>query len=280
MSKSRLCPQCHTALPRRGRFCLECGCDLYEQGVRRRPMHLVPIAVLVLALAALVFYGATRRPRKEKSEEQLAVVEGVTPELLDLASEDEKDAYRRIVSRFYKPDETCYAQTHELLRDIARDYAVELRHFRGACGDDPAKALAFVRKYEAPYPEYFAGLLSALMFEDGFLRTELGVKFGEDRTRDFLAWYLHLAFRAVEPERADVLNAGWEPFGEQDYYVVTLRFPQSSEFILPAPIAGVSDPRRLPWHRLEDGSWALRLGCLEDHFRLEEVVKFLQRIKP
>jgi hypothetical protein len=280
MSKSSLCPQCQAQLPRRGRFCLECGCDLYEQGVRRRPMHVVPLAVLVLAVAALVYYGATRGPGKQKSEEYVTVVEQLTPELLELAAEGEREDYGRIVARFYRPDEARYQRTHELLRDIVRDYAVELRHFRGACGNDPDKALAFVGKYEGRYPQYFAGLLSALMFEEGVLHTELGVKVGEERTRDFVAWYLWLAFRPVEPGRAEILNAGWEPFGEEDYYVVDLRFPQSGDLVLPTPIAGVADPRRLVWHRLGDGSWALRLGCLEDHFRLEEVVKFLQRIKP
>jgi len=61
--KPARCPKCEAELPRRGRFCLECGCDLYAEGVRRPPPPLVPIALIALAvgIVAVLAVLASRR---------------------------------------------------------------------------------------------------------------------------------------------------------------------------------------------------------------------------
>jgi hypothetical protein len=279
VSKSSLCPQCHAQLPRRGRFCLECGYDLYERGVRRPPTHLVPIAVLVLAVVALGTYLVTHDTGERKPPEYYEVV-GLTQEFLRLAAKGE---YKTIVSRFYEPDAEVYRKTGELLREIARgNGAPGLNLFRAATTNDPNEAENFCRKYNVEHREYVAGLLGALGFDDGVLRPKLGAPYGEERTETFIAWYLFLVFRSVaEPEKAEVADARWETRGESEHlYGVTLRFPEPLGELPPAPIPGVADPTKLEWRRLGEGRWALTLGCLDDHFLLEEVLALLQRVKP
>lgn len=277
MSKTTICPQCHAQLPRRGRFCLECGCDLYEQGLRRPPIHILPIALLVAAGLALVAYLILHRPAAELDPDKEEIHDR-TRTLLRLAAEGK---YRDIVSRFYQPDAARYTKTSELLRDMVRDSGeVGLRHFSGASGDDEKEAIKFVKKYGAKHPEYAAGLLAALMFQDGALRTKFGAKFGAERTLAFVAWYLSLVFGPVDSARAEFADrARWEkgPDGA-DLLVVTLQFPEDRD--LPEPVPGVATPVRLAWRRLDDGRWALTLGCLENHFHLEEILALLQRVKP
>jgi len=274
-----LCPQCHAQLPRRGRFCLECGYDLYERGVRRPPSVLLPIALGVLLVVAFGVWFVARDPGERRPPEYHEVM-GLTQELLRLAAKGE---YRTIVSRFYEPDAAVYQKTGDLLREIVRGSgAPGLNLFRAATTNDPNEADTFCRKYNVQHREYVGGLLGALGFDDGLLRTKLGGTFGEQRTQDFVAWYLFLAFRSVaEPDKAEVADARWETRADDEHlYRVALRFPEPLGELPPAPIPGVADPAKLEWRRLGEGRWALTLGCLDDHFRLEEVLALLQRVKP
>jgi hypothetical protein len=278
VSKATICPQCHAQLPRTGRFCLECGCDLYEHGVRRPPIHIVPIALLVLAFGGLVTYIVTHESGG-KAPPEVQEVTDLTTELLLLAADGE---YRAMVTRFYQPDAECYERTDKLLRQIVRGSGVPgLNIFRAACVDDPEEADKFVKKYGVEYRDYVAGLLAALEFQDGALRTKLGAKFGAQRTLDFVAWYLSLVFGPTEPDRAEIATVRWQdgPDGSP-LLVVSVRFPKPRDATLSAPVAGVADPARLAWRRVGEGKWALTLGCLESHFRLEEVLQLLQRVKP
>jgi hypothetical protein len=278
VSKTTVCPQCHAQLPRRGRFCLECGADLYEQGVRRPPMHIIPITLVVLAFAGLAVYLALHEPGERQPPEYREVTQ-LTREVLRLAAASD---YRTIVGRYYEPDAERYKRTDELLREIARGSgAPGLNLFRAQCMDDPEEAEKFIKKYAVEHVEYAAGLLGALAFQDGALRTRLGAQFGSERTLNFVAWYLSLAFGSVEPDKAEVADARWDVQADKEHlYVVTLRFPEPLDpTALPSPIPGVADPRRLVWRRLEEGKWVLTLGCLEDHFLLEDILALLQRVK-
>ncbi|NQT51227.1 zinc ribbon domain-containing protein [bacterium] len=285
MSKTMICPQCHAQLPKSGRFCLECGCDLYDLGVRRPPAHIVPIVLVMVAFGVLVAYAVLHRPGEADDPDRKEVV-ALTEDVLRRVASGTRDDYRAMVSRYYQPDAERYAKTGHLLRDVVRGSgAPGLRLFQAACMDDTEEADKLCRKYGVPDREYVAGLLGALVFQDGALRTELGgTQFGAQRTLDFVAWYLFLAFRPEDPSQLEVADARWEQVTHggttENLYVVTLRPRASGSSDLPPAIAGVASARRLAWRRLGSGKWALTLGCLDGHFRLEDILAFLLRLQP
>jgi hypothetical protein len=270
MTRDAQCPKCNAALPRKGRFCLECGLDLYAEGVRQPPSPWPLILVGVALAAAGVAYLVTRPAARDAPE--LQEVQALTQELLQLAA-DRK--YEDIVRRFFEPDTKQFQKTGDALRDIVREKGAQgLLFFRASCHDDPKEAENLVRKYGTEHPQYILGLLGALAFQDGALRTFAGgTAYGSQRTEAFLAWYTRLAFERVDAKDAQIADLGWQGQDAPDILVAKVTYTQP-----PKAVPGLPDPTVLPWRRLSDGRWALAFGESEHHF--DELLDFLQRLKP
>ena len=269
MSRPTHCPKCNVELPRKGRFCLECGLDLYEEGLHRPPFPWGPILVGLLAVggvaAAVVLW-----PRGPKlPPEQLAVTQA-TAELLRLAAADD---YTRIVERYCEPDTQRFEKTDALLREIARGSgAPGLNLFRATCKDNYEEARKLVDKYQTEHPDYITALLAEMTFEGGAFRTWLGTAFGTERSRVFLAWYLSVVFGDADTAGAKVVKAEWgRGAADEPLMRVTVHYPKLGD----RP-PGLPEPTVIPWRDLGGGAWAL---VLTDEPLLQELLDLLRRIK-
>jgi len=270
------CPKCNAELPARGRFCLECGCDLYQAGVRRAPLlgarSLVALAIAVGILGAVVV--ATRGRLATNSRElppEEHVVRGLTGELLALAAERN---YPEIVRRFYRSNGPEFQAIEQTLQEIVRGRgAPGLNIFRASAMDDLEEAKRFVERHGTQHPDYVVGLLAALTFQDGALRATLGgAPVGTQRAEDFCAWHFGLAFQGAGAKAARIAQIAWRdgPRGEPRL-VAIVTYPES-----PALVPGVLDPRVLPWRLMGDGAWAL---AFDSRLCLDEVLDLLLRVK-
>jgi hypothetical protein len=269
VTKHTQCPKCGAELPRKGQFCLECGLDLYAEGIHRPPGPWVPLLLLVLAAGGVVAFLATRPREQMPPEERL--VRDHTAELLRLAHEGN---YTEMVQRFFEPDRPRYERTGELLRNAVRgDGAPGLNVFRATCMDNLEEAAKFVRRHKAEHPELLVRMLAAITFKEGALRTSLGgTAFGTQRTELFLAWFLELAFGEADTANAQVTDVAWRdgPDGEP-LLVATVRYPQPA-----APLPGVPDPTVIPWRRLGEGKWVV---LFDAEAPLRELLALLRRVK-
>ena len=270
------CPKCNVELPARGRFCLECGCDLYQAGARRPPLPwakgLVLLAV-VAGLLVLVVLGSrgSLSPRSRELPPEERVVRDLTRELLHLA---DSGSYGEVVRRFYRPNTEEFARLDEILQEIARGRgAPGLNIFRAQCMDDLEEARKFVERQGTEHPAYVVGVLAALTFQDGALRSTLGgTPLGAQRAEDFAAWHLSLAFHSVDVKAAEIGDACWQDApGGGSLLGVAVRYPEP-----PVLVPGVTDPTTLRWRLTEDGSWALTFGGT---LGLDEVLAFLLNVK-
>jgi len=268
------CPKCNVELPARGRFCLECGCDLYQAGVRRPPLPWVKGLVLlavVAALLALVFLGSRGSPSTVPREERR--VRDLTREMLRLAAGGD---FREIVRRFYRPNADEFRRLDEAFHDLVHGRgAPGLRSFRSNCADDLQEARRFVERNGTPHPDYVVRLLVALTFqgEEGALRPTLGgAPIGAESAEDFAAWHLSLAFSGVDAKGAEVGDARWQDVpGIGSLLVVAVRYPEP-----PSLVPGLVDPATLRWRPTDDGGWALAFGGT---LGLDEVLAFLLKLK-
>lgn len=270
MTKPTQCPKCSAELPRKGRFCLECGLDLYDEGIHRPPSPWLPLLVVALVVGGVVALVATRaRTPKAPPEERL--VRAATADLLRLVHDGE---YAEIVQRFCEPDAAHFEHTASQLSEIVRGRgAPGLNIFVATCRNNPEEANKFVRRYGAEHPDYVMAVLAALTSDDGPVRTLLGKPaFGKDGASLFLAWFLKLAFAGLDTSLAEITDVGWcdGPDGKP-LLAVTVRYVGPSE-----SLAGMPDPRDIPWRRLGEGKWALAFG---DDTLLDEVLALLQRVK-
>jgi len=270
------CPKCNVELPARGRFCLECGCDLYLAGVRRPPLPwvkglvLLGVVATLLGLVVLGTRGASSRRSREAPPEERAVRD-LTRELLHLAASGN---YGDIVRRFYRPNTEEFARLDALLQEIVRGKgAPGLSVFRAQCTDDLGEARKLVERQGTEHPDYVVGVLAALTFQDGALRTSLGGSLvGAQRAEDFAAWHLSLAFHSVGAAGAQLGNARWQDVpGRGTLFVVDARYPEP-----PRLVPGVVDPTTLCWRPTEGGGWALSFG---GPLGLDEVLAFLLKLK-
>jgi len=230
----------------------------------------MPIVLGLIVVGAVVAFLATRSPGPRLSPEK-EEVSALTRDLFGLVAEKE---YKEIVRRFYEPDTKRFERTGEALREIVRGRGVPgLNIFRATCMDNLKEAEEFVKRYDTKYPRYVVGVLAAITFQDGALRTTIGGTFaGMQRTEEFLAWYLSLVFREANVRRAEIADIRWDQWTEEEaLLVVTVEYPKPVE-----PIPGVADPSLIPWRRLPSGHWVLALG---DDTHLDEVLQFLQRVK-
>jgi hypothetical protein len=263
------CPKCDAELPRRGRFCLECGCDLYEEGVRRRAVPWLPILLglgiaggLVAVLAAL-FHTPAHPPEE-------SLVRELSTEFLRLAAERK---YGDIVTRFYQPNATEFDALDETLKEVVRGAGTRgLNLFRATCMDNHAEAEKFVNRFGTRHPAYVVRVLTGITFQDGDLRTSLGgTLIGAQRAESFCAWHLGLAFEGVDAAAARVAEIRWEdgPAGER-LLVATIEYPER-----PEPMPGLADLSVLRWRQLRPGVWVLSLG---GRLGLDEVLELLKRV--
>ena len=270
MAKQTHCPKCNAELPRKGRFCLECGLDLYEEGIHHAPSPWLPIVVVVLVLGGIVAFLASRPGEPKRPPEEREVRELTADLLARVASAD----YRAIVERYCEPDAKHYERNDDLLGEIVRGSgAPGLNVFRATCLDNMGETHKFVDKYRAEHPEYIARLLAAITFEDGALRTSLGgTAFGSQRTQLFLAWFLELAFSDADAEHASIERVEWSdgPDGEP-LLAVTLHYPEPVQ-----ALPGVPNPAIIAWRRLGEGRWAI---TLTDETLLQELLDLLRRVK-
>jgi hypothetical protein len=269
LTKQTRCPKCNAELPAKGQFCLECGLDLYGEGIRHAPRPW-PAILLTVLFAGAIAYLATRPPTPKLAPENEEVAQ-LTQGLLRLVAEGK---CREAVRRFYVPDVERFDKTGAALREIVRGQgAPGLNLFRATCMDDMEEAKKFVQRFGAEHPAYVVQVLAALVFQDGALRTSLGgTQFGSQRTEDFLAWYLDLAFRDVDTSLAQVLTTRWQDSaGGERLLVASVRYPAP-----PNPLPGVADVTSIAWRRLADGRWVFAVG---DQPRLDEVLALLMKAK-
>lgn len=236
------CPKCKAALPRRGQFCLDCGLDLYADGIRRRPIPWFRIfaipAVAAGALAVLII-----GPCKSETTPEVQAVVGQTRDLLGLLAQ--KD-YARVVERHFRSNAERYASAEELLRQISRgDGAQGLKNAQSHGFRNYEETLAYVRKHGTRDPEYIAALLYTIVSHP-----DPNPWMSSERTERFFEWYLERAFGNCDVAKAQVTAEGarWE----EGKMTVTVQYPEP---VTPAP--GTADPRVLRW-RLASGGWG---GC-------------------
>jgi hypothetical protein len=271
VTRTTVCPKCSATLPRKGRFCLECGLDLYEEGVHHRPVPWLPILLGVVgaAIAAVAIVARSAKPSLPPENEQ---VRALTRELMGALARQE---YRDVVRRFCKPDKERYDEVHRLLSDIVRGEVGQagLNVFRTRCMNDAEEAKRFAREFGAEHVDYVVAVLAALTFEDGALRGEFGGALtGVDRTEAFLAWYLHVVFLLIDASSAEIAEVGWKEGPEGDMLMVaTMSYAEPGE-----ARPGLPDPRYIPWRRLGAGQWALAIA---DGHLLDEVLAVLGRAK-
>lgn len=284
MPRAAQCPKCNAALPRKGQFCLECGFDLYAEGVRKPPSPWILILVGLGVVTAVVAYLVARSagPRLDPDARE---VQAVTREFLRLAADKKHD---EIVRLFFEPDATHFKETGDELRGIVGEKgAVGLLKFHSLCCGNREEANnlkeANIRMSNCGTPEqqdirqYLLGLLGALEFKKGQLRGIAdGTVYGKKRTTAFLAWYVGFSFEGADMEKAEIAElVGWRepPGGGEKLYYVNLRYPRPPEVI-----PGLPDPAVLHWRRLDSGRWVLAFDEYDFHFR--ELLDFLQRLTP
>lgn len=270
------CPKCSAPLPPKGRFCLECGCDLYQAGVRRAPLAwgksliIFVAAVGLLAVAVLATRGRGLKRSAEMPPEE-RTVRDLTRDVLRLAADGR---YPELVQRHYVPNAEEFRRLSETLQEIVRGRgAPGLNIFRANCMDDLEEAKKFVERLGTAHPDYVVGVLAALTFQDGALRTTLaGAPLGAQRAEDFCVWHLRLAFHSVDVKAAGIGDVRWQdgPDGKPRL-VVALRYPEP-----PKLVPGIVDPSSLSWRLTDDGAWAL---AFDDGFHLDEVLAFLLKAK-
>ncbi len=271
------CPKCHAELPPTGRFCLECGCDLYQAGARRHPVAwgrnalvlagvIALLALIVLASQGRLFSRSAGAPPEERA------VRDLTRDVLRLAAEGR---YGELVRRHYAPNAEEFRRVEAALQEVVRGRgAPGLNIFRASCLDDLKEARKLVDRFGTAHPDYVVGVLAALTFQDGALEATLGgALLGSQRAEDFCAWHLGLAFRSVDVRAAQLGDVAWQdgPGGER-LLAVSVRYPEP-----PRLVPGVVDPTVLRWRLTAEGGWALSFGT---DFHLGEVLAFLLKAKP
>jgi len=263
MKPSR-CPKCDSELPRKGRFCLDCGLDLYTEGIRRAPIPWLQILILlIVGVVAVVLLVAP--PWQSKTPFEIEEARNATKDFVALVAGGD---YEAIVQRYYKPDAARFKETEQQLWEIVRGQGARGRKiFDSQEFRDLEAAIAYVRKNETANVGYVARLLS-----DMCARSELWMS--PQRTEVFFAWYLEQAFGGIEatPEQIGVDGPHWR----EGFLTVKLTFPEA-----PEPPRGVEDPTVLRWRLV--GGWG---GCRKGHCvlvfgqrnHLDEVLDLLKRL--
>ena len=240
--KATECPKCKAALPRRGQFCLDCGLDLYAEGLRHQPIpwfRIIAAPVVVAGVLAVLIIG----PCKSETAPELDTVVEQTKDFLRLLAEKN---YAEAAERYLKANRAHFEDAEEKLRNAARGAGAQgLKNAQSQGFRNGDEVLAYVRKHGARNPEYLAKLLYAMVSQP-----DPNPWLSSQRTGLFFAWYLEQAFGDLDVAKAQLASGGarWE----EGKLTVTLSFPDP---VTPAP--GMADPTVLHW-RLVSGGWG---GC-------------------
>ncbi len=264
--KATQCPKCKAELPRRGQFCLDCGLDLYGEGVRHRPFPWlkvlgIPAAVAIIAAAFVI--GS--RGKDETAPEVEAVV-GQTREFLGLLAQ--KD-YGAAVERFVKANSARYKEAEEKLWQIVRGAGAQgLKNAQSQGFRSLEAATTYVRKHRTAHPDYIGKLLYTIVSHpEPWLAPR--------RAHRFFEWYLEQSVGDTDVANARLAaqDARWD----EGLLVVKVQYPGG-----PKPFPGAADLGELRW-RLAIGGWG---GCArtrvvldlggDDH--LDELLGFLKRL--
>lgn len=267
--KADQCPKCKAALPRRGQFCLDCGLDLYAEGLRHRPVpwfHIIAVPIVAAGVLAALIIG----PCKGEGAPEVAAVLAQTRELLRLLADGD---HAQVVQRYYRANAERFGAAEERLRQIARgEGAPGLKKAQAHGFRNLDEVLAYVRKHGTRNPECIARLLHAIVSHG-----EPNPWLSPRRVDRFFEWFLEQQFAGLDVSRADVsaATAGWD----EGVLVVNVRYPQT-----PKPLGGLPDPSAFRW-RLITSSWG---GCTrhsvmldyggEVEDRLSEFLDFLKRL--
>jgi hypothetical protein len=237
------CPKCKATLPRRGQFCLDCGLDLYAEGLRHKPfpwLQVLAIPAVVGGVLAVLIIGPCKS--SDTAPEIDTVVEQ-TKDFLRLVGE--KD-YAAAAERFLVANRARAGEVEEKLREAVRGAGAQgLKNAQSHGFRSLDETAAYVRKHTNRHPEYLAKLLYAVV-SHGDPNPWLSAQ----RTERFLAWYLDQAFGGVDAAKAQLStqDARWE----DGVLTVRVRYPEEA-----APPPGVADPSVLRW-RLAGAAWG---GC-------------------
>ncbi|MBM4036986.1 MAG: hypothetical protein FJ290_00605 [Planctomycetes bacterium] len=265
--KATECPKCKTALARRGQFCLNCGLDLYAEGLRHRPIpwfRIIAAPAVVAGVLAVLIIG----PCKSETAPEVQVVVEQTGELVRLLRD--KD-YGQVVSRFLRANTARFEDAEELLRQCARGAGAQgLKNAQSQGFRNLDEALAYVRKHGTKHPEYTARLLYTIVSHP-----EPNPWLSAQRTARFFEWRLEQAFGDADLAKAQVVpgDARWEG----GMLAVGVQYPEPV-----LPFLGIPDPSVLRW-RLAGSGWAGcgRQGAVLDfdaHDELAELLDLLKRL--
>jgi hypothetical protein len=257
------CPKCKAALPASGRFCLECGLDLYAEGIHHRPIpwfHILVIPLLVAGVVAVLVIN----PFKRKTPPEVATVVRQSREFLELLGR--KD-YATAAERFLKADAKRLEEVKEKLRQICRPERVRLDDLRSQQFRSHEEVRKYLDNQPSPpeHPGYVARLLYAIISQP-----EPNPWMSPNRTERFLAWYLELAFSQADAANATL--ASEDPERGEGLLTVRIAYPAPA----PPAVEGMPDPTMLRW-RLMGNDWVLEFGT-DDH--LDEVLRFLRGLTP
>ncbi len=241
--KATECPKCKTALPRRGQFCLDCGLDLYAEGLRRQPIPWLGIIAIPAAVAGVLAVLVIGPCKSGETAPEIETVVEQTKDFLRLLADKE---YAQAVGRYFRANGARFEDAEGKLREAVRGAGAQglknaqSQGFRGL--DETA---VYVRKHTTRNPEYLAKLLHAIVSQP-----EPNPWLSARRTELFFEWYLEQAFGGVDLAKAQLStqDARWE----EGVLTVTVRFPEP---VTPAP--GMADPTVLRW-RLAGSGWG---GC-------------------
>jgi len=266
--KAKQCPRCKAALPRKGQFCLDCGLDLYAEGLRRRPIPWAQIIVLPLLVAAVLAVLVIGPCGRSQAPPEIEAVVEQTRGLLRLLAERD---YAGAVHHYVRANAARFAAAEEKLRDIVRgDGALGLKNAQSQGFRNFEDCLAYVRKHRTRHPRYVARLLYAIISHP-----EPNPWLSPRRAELFFAWYLEQSFGGADVARAKVTagDARWD----EGRLAVAVRYPEPPELF-----PGAADPRVLHW-RLAGGGWG---GCgrqravldLDEDDHLDELLDLLRRL--
>ncbi len=267
--KATQCPKCKAALPRQGQFCLDCGFDLYAEGLHHRPFPWakvvgIPIAVAIVAAVLIIGPGG----RKSDTAPEVEVVIGQTREFLRLLAA--KD-YAAAVEQFVKANSVRFGEAEEKLRQIARGAGAQgLKNAQSQGFRSLDEVLAYVRKHRTSNPDYTGKLLYTIVSHP-----EPNPWLSPRRADRFFEWYLEQSFGEADVAHAQLAtqDARWE----EGLLTVKVRYPGGAK-----PLPGAADPEVLRW-RLVGSGWG---GCggqravleLSGDDHLSELLDLLKRL--
>lgn len=227
------CPNCARRLPEKGRFCLECGQDLYEVGFRHPPSRMPYIVLAVgVVLVGYVSYRVWRSSQPQLTPWQREVLEA-TRNFLELIRTGK---YRRAVDKYFSESSAPekYAKYREFLRSID-----EHSGFLQVVSSSYER-IRDIATTVSKYPEYCATFVKSIADVKGRLRQKVG------RTDRFLAWWLEESFSGVDLSSYRI-TVEVDEGEEGERAIAKIRYAGT-----PKVDPAFDDPRSIEWVKEDD----------------------------